>query len=88
MGVLDTLVTHNECTFYTCTPPDSIKCDFYTCWGMYLTHRTDTHTLILYTIRSDSVRSDSGQSATDTYTPPIHFGGNKRCLWGQRNIYI
>ena len=60
MSVLDTLVTHNECTFDTCYAPVSIKCEFYTCWGMYLPHRTDTHTLILYTVRSDSVRSDSG----------------------------
>ena len=70
MGVLDTLVKHNECTFYTCTPPDSIKCEFYTCWDMYLPRRTDTHTLILYTIRSSS-----GLGITDTYTPPYTFLG-------------
>ena len=62
---------HNKCKFYTCTPPVSIKCDFYTYWGMYLPRRTDTHTLILYTWE----QSDTGRSDTDTYTPPIHFMG-------------
>ena len=83
MSVLDTLVKHNECTFYTCIPPDSIKCDFYTCWGMYLTHRTDTHTLILYT----EGQSNTGQSDTDTYTPPYTFLGAIKGVFGGKEIY-
>lgn len=80
--------------FNTLVHPPTLLSVSFTLAGVCTLHVEQIHIHSYFTLyevtvgRGDSVRSDSIRSDTDTYTPPIHFGGNKRCLWGQRNIYI
>lgn len=87
------------CVLFTLVIPPCLLSVNFTLAGVCTLHVEQIHIHAYFTLyevtvgRSDSIRSDTIQSDsvcndTDTYTPPIHFGCNKRCLWGQRNVYI
>ena len=80
---------------FTLVHPPTLLSVIFTLAGVCTFHTEQIHIHSYFTLRGKVTLGEVIVYEVTIYEvilihihPPIHFGGNKRCLWGQRNIYI